>query len=78
MDEPNSNQILNYLKGKYLAKNNATKSSKNNASDKKDKLPIGEEGEFSGEEMENKFLKSKLENIQVELSKWLDILKNKL
>lgn len=75
--EPNQNQILNYLKGKYI--NTIAKSPKTNDSDEKGvNTTIGEESDLSGAEAENKFLISKLDNIQTELTKWLSILKSKL
>jgi hypothetical protein len=75
--EPNQNQILNYLKGKYI--NTTAKSPKTNDSDEKGvDTTIGEESDLSGAEAENKFLISKLDNIQTELTKWLSILKSKL
>lgn len=76
--EIGSEQILGYLKGKYLAKNSTTKPSTNDVSKKEGKIPAGEESDLTGEEAENKFLKSKLQSIQVELTKWLEVLKNKL
>lgn len=76
--EIGSEQILGYLKGKYLAKNSTTKPSTNDVSKKEGKTPAGEESDLTGEEAENKFLISKLDNIQTELTKWLSILKSKL
>lgn len=76
MEEPNSSQILSYLKGKYLT---TTKSESNDIGNSNvDKLPVGEESELSGVEAENKFLVNKLEGIQDELNKWLSVLKSKL
>ncbi len=69
-------KVLDYLRSKYL--NNATSAPLTNDTPKKNKLPIGEESEGSGEEAENTFLLNKLGNIQSELSKWLEILKSKI
>lgn len=73
--EPTSNQILSYLKGKYLTPNTPKT---DNVNEIKEDIPVGEESEYNGKEAENKFLLSKLQNIQDELSKWLDILRSKL
>ena len=74
-NEPTSNQILSYLKGKYLTPSTPKT---NDKSETKEDIPVGEESEYSGKEAENKFLLSKLQDIQDELSKWLDILRSKL
>jgi len=71
----NDNQILDYLKTKYMPKTPVS-DPKNEDSNKKDK--ISNDSEYNGEEAENKFLVGKLERVQVELTKWLDILKLKI
>jgi len=76
-----SDQILGYLKGKYLSKptGKVTTPSTNEDSEKsKDNIPVGEESEDSGEKAENRFLLGRLERVQGELTKWLDILKTKI
>jgi hypothetical protein len=74
-NEPSPSQILEYLKGKYLSTSTPKIEDK---AENKENIPVGEESELSGEEAENRFLLSKLQNIQNELSKWLDILRSKL
>jgi len=81
METVSSDQILGYLKGKYLSKPTAkvTTPPTNNDNDKGgEKLPAGDESEDTGELAENRFLLSKLEKVQGELTKWLDILKGKI
>lgn len=72
-----SDQVLGYLKGKYLSKptNNTTDISNDKS---ESKVPTGDESEFDGDTAENMFLLSKLSKVQVELTKWLDILKQKI
>ena len=74
-EEVSSENILNYLRGKYLSKPAKAPVGEGG---KDDKVPAGEESGFSGEEAENQFLLSKLEKVQGELTKWLDILKAKI
>ena len=81
MDNISSDQILGYLKGKYLSKpvqKLTTAPTNNDNKESSEKLPIGEESEDSGEKAENRFLLSKLEKVQGELTKWLDVLKGKI
>lgn len=76
-----SDQILGYLKNKYLSKpeQHTTKTPRNdNNNEVANKLPVGEESDLSGEKAENSFLLNKLEGVQSELTKWLEILKSKI
>ena len=72
----NETKILDYLKSKYI--NHDTKSPTNDDTPKKEKLLVSEESTITGEEVENNLLLNKLQDIQGELSKWLDILRSKL
>lgn len=71
-------QILSYLKSKYLSKPVTTAPKTNDSKEGSTDIPVGEESEYSGEEAENKFLLTKLTNVQGELTKWLDVLKLKI
>jgi len=75
MDE--SGKILSFLKSKYLPKPSKVTTAPTNDDSKEDEV-VGEESEFNGDDVENKFLFDKLSNIGEELSKWLKILKEKL
>lgn len=80
-NEVSSDQILGYLKNKYLSKpeQHTTKTPETDSTDSNgNKLPTGEESDLSGEKAENSFLLKKLEGIQGELTKWLDVLKSKI
>jgi len=80
-NEVSSDQILGYLKSKYLSKpeQHATNTPETTSDDNKaNKLPVGKQSDFSGENAENNYLLTQLENVQTELSKWLDILKSKI
>lgn len=70
------NQIVDFLKSKYISKP-STNTSNSNTIESKDEV-VGDDTEMDMDKIENKFLVSKLSNIQVELTKWLDILKSKL
>ena len=80
MEEVNSSKILEFLKGKYLKtpSKQGVSTSSNNESPKKDNLPMGEENEYDGEDAENEFLMKRLDKIQSELVKYLNILKSKI
>ncbi len=79
MDNISSDQILGYLKGKYLSKpaQKTTTAPTNDDNVKKDEV-VGAESDMTGESAENQFLLRKLGKVEAELTKWLEILKNKL
>ena len=80
-DNVSSDQILGYLKGKYLSKPTTkltTSPTNNDNKESSEKLPVGEESDLDGEMAENTFLFRKLSKAQNEVTKWLDILKGKI
>ena len=81
MENISSDQILGYLKGKYLSKSTpklTTTPTNNDNKENSEKLPVGEESDLDGEMAENTFLFRKLSKAQNEVTKWLDILKGKI
>jgi len=78
-DNVSSDQILGYLKGKYLSKPTVKATTAPTNDDKgKDEVPVGVESDTDGEIAENTFLFRKLSKAQTEVTKWLDILKGKI
>lgn len=79
MDEVNGDQVLSYLKSKYLTAPPSIKvQAETSGGEQKKKPPAGVETEFSGDRAEMSFLMSQFEKIKTDLVEWLDILKKKV
>jgi len=63
-----NNQILDFLKTKYISKPSTNTSNSGESNESKDEV-IGDDTEMNMDKLENKFLVSKLDNIKLELTK---------
>jgi hypothetical protein len=79
MEEVNGEQVLSYLKSKYLTTPPSIKvQAESSGGERKKEPPAGIESEFSGDRAEMGFLMTQFEKIKTDLVEWLDILKKKV